>query len=242
MDVISGHMPGFELCNRGSAPRLVAAAHFSRPADWTRPFSDICRPKLGSAKPSLGPMCRDPKEVPRPWAHTCRQNSERLRRGARLETVRGHRLGSLSCKPSGSPSGRRMAPRSTTSATARSRLRCLVQLHAASFIAHSEASTGSELPSFVKDEFDAFLECGILPYGFLRLRCRDCGHDKLVAFSCKRRGFCPSCGAQHSGAVTLIQRFGSAANLNIHLHGLVLDVVYRCVPMACPSRRGGCAD
>jgi hypothetical protein len=32
----------------------------------------------------------------------------------------------------------------------------------------------------------------------------------------------------HGGAVTLIQRFGSAANLNIHLHCLVLDGVYRC--------------
>ena len=30
-----------------------------------------------------------------------------------------------------------------------------------------------------------------------------------------------------SGAVTLIQRFGSAANLNIHLRCLVLDGVYR---------------
>jgi hypothetical protein len=36
------------------------------------------------------------------------------------------------------------------------------------------------------------------------------------------------------GAVTLIQRFGSAANLNIHLHCLVLHGVYRnreCVPV-----------
>ncbi|WP_409981725.1 transposase [Roseateles sp.] len=32
----------------------------------------------------------------------------------------------------------------------------------------------------------------------------------------------------HGGAVTLIQRFGSAASLNIHLHCLVLDGVYRC--------------
>jgi hypothetical protein len=30
------------------------------------------------------------------------------------------------------------------------------------------------------------------------------------------------------GAVTLIQRFGSAANLNVHLHCRVLDGVYRC--------------
>jgi hypothetical protein len=34
------------------------------------------------------------------------------------------------------------------------------------------------------------------------------------------------CDAQ-TGAITLIQRFGSAANLNIHLHCLVLDGVYR---------------
>ena len=30
-----------------------------------------------------------------------------------------------------------------------------------------------------------------------------------------------------SGAITLIQRFGSAANLNTHLHALVLDGVYQ---------------
>ena len=178
----------------------------------------------------------------------------------------------------------------------------LVQQHAAGFIAHTEASTGAELPRFIKDEFDAFLECGILAHGFLRLRCGECGHDKLLAFSCKRRGFCPSCGARrmsqtaahlvdhviphvpvrqwvlslpiplrvllaaqpelvtpvlqvvqrvvarhlleaaglkadegHGGAVTLIQRFGSAANLNIHLHCLVLDGVYRCDADGLPS-------
>ena len=45
-----------------------------------------------------------------------------------------------------------------------------------------------------KAEFDAFLECGILAHGILPLRCGDCGLDKLVAHSRKRRGFCPSCG------------------------------------------------
>ena len=63
----------------------------------------------------------------------------------------------------------------------------LVQQHAATFFEQAEA--GADLPRFVKDEFDAFLECGILAQGFLRLRCGDCGHDKLVPFSCKRRGF-----------------------------------------------------
>ena len=43
----------------------------------------------------------------------------------------------------------------------------LVQQHAGSFIAHTEGSTGSELPRFIKNEFDAFLECGILAHGFL---------------------------------------------------------------------------
>jgi Transposase zinc-binding domain len=75
-------------------------------------------------------------------------------------------------------------------------LYCLVQQHAAHFIAHTEASTRAALPRFIKDEFDAFLECGILAHGFLRLRCGECGDDKLLAFSCKRRGFCPSCGAR----------------------------------------------
>jgi len=75
-------------------------------------------------------------------------------------------------------------------------LYCLVQQHAASFIAHTEANTGSELPRFITDEFDAFLECGILAHGILRLRCGECGHDRLLALSCKRRGFCPSCGAR----------------------------------------------
>ena len=159
----------------------------------------------------------------------------------------------------------------------------LVQEHLETFLTQVELETGSGLPDFVKDEFNAFLECGILAHGFLRLRCADCAHEKLVAFSCKKRGFCTSCGARrmaetaahlvdhviprvpvrqwvlsfpiplrclfaahpellapvlrivhrvigsfliqqaglerteaHSGAVTLIQRFGSAADLNKH--------------------------
>ena len=39
----------------------------------------------------------------------------------------------------------------------------------------------------------------------------------------------------HGGAVTLIQRFGSAANLNIHLHCLVLDGAYRCGADGAPA-------
>ncbi|MGH8593357.1 MAG: transposase zinc-binding domain-containing protein [Gammaproteobacteria bacterium] len=58
----------------------------------------------------------------------------------------------------------------------------LVQEHFEAFLAQVERETSAGLPDFVKDEFDAFLECGILAHGFLRLRCADCAHEKLVAF------------------------------------------------------------
>ena len=56
------------------------------------------------------------------------------------------------------------------------------------------------------------------PNGFLRLRCGDCGHDKLVANSRKRRGFCPSCGARRMAQ--------TAAHLVDHV-----------IPMALPVRQ-----
>jgi hypothetical protein len=54
--------------------------------------------------------------------------------------------------------------------------------------AHTAVSADAELPRFIKDEFDAFLESGIFAHGFLRLRCGDCCHDKPLAISCRRRG------------------------------------------------------
>jgi hypothetical protein len=33
-------------------------------------------------------------------------------------------------------------------------------------------------------------------HGFLRLGCDLCQHELLLAFSCKRRGFCPSCAGR----------------------------------------------
>jgi hypothetical protein len=49
---------------------------------------------------------------------------------------------------------------------------------------------------FVKREFQRFVRCGVLAHGFARFRCAACGTDRLVAFSCKGRGFCPSCGGR----------------------------------------------
>jgi len=47
--------------------------------------------------------------------------------------------------------------------------------------------------SYVKEVMLRFLDCGDLHQGFARVRCPDCGHEYLLAFSCKRRHFCPSC-------------------------------------------------
>jgi hypothetical protein len=64
--------------------------------------------------------------------------------------------------------------------------------HWTSFVEHAEEQ-GRPLPSFVQREVEAYLRCGILEHGLLRLGCPACGFERLVAFSCKKRGFCPSC-------------------------------------------------
>ena len=49
------------------------------------------------------------------------------------------------------------------------------------------------IPKHAKKELEAYLDCGLLCRGFARLRCGDCNESRLVAFSCRGRGFCPSC-------------------------------------------------
>jgi len=160
--------------------------------------------------------------------------------------------------------------------------------------ARERSEHGLGLPRFVAEEFERYLDCGVLANGFTRVRCGDCGHDLLVAFSCKRRGVCPSCNtrrmhdtaahlvdaviprvpvrqwvlslprwarwilardaqlasralalalraifahyrrraqaigeeAGRCGAVTFVQRFGGALNLNVHFHCIVPDGVF----------------
>ena len=51
-----------------------------------------------------------------------------------------------------------------------------------------------ELPWYVVKELREYLACGVLGHGFVRIKCVDCGkEERAIAFSCKRRGFCPSC-------------------------------------------------
>jgi len=158
----------------------------------------------------------------------------------------------------------------------------------------AQRTDGGSLPGFVIGEFERYLACGILANGFARVHCDACGKDMLVAFSCRGRGFCPSCttrrmqgtalhlvdrvipsvpvrqwvlslprwarfllardpglitrtldlclreifnshrrrareaGARASrpGAISFVQRFGSAINLNVHFHCVIPDGVF----------------
>jgi len=65
--------------------------------------------------------------------------------------------------------------------------------HLATFLARTTSDCGPALPAFVRRELRRYLDCGILAHGFARVHCTNCGRDELVAFSCKGRGFCPSC-------------------------------------------------
>jgi hypothetical protein len=76
-------------------------------------------------------------------------------------------------------------------------LQQIVRDHVETFRAEAaHLRDGEGLPRFVEAEFEAFLRCGWLAGGFARFRCDGCGVDRLVAFSCKGRGFCASCGGR----------------------------------------------
>jgi hypothetical protein len=76
-------------------------------------------------------------------------------------------------------------------------LRTVVRTHLEAFLsAVAERTDGVGLPRFVEDEFREFLTCGVLVHGCVRLRCEGCGLDRLLPFSCKGRGSCPSCGGR----------------------------------------------
>ncbi len=178
----------------------------------------------------------------------------------------------------------------------------VVQRELETFLARAR-SRERTVPRFVERELRAYLRCGILAHGFVRVHCDECGLDRVVGFSCKGRGFCPSCGGRRMadtaahlvdrvlpevpvrqwvlslpfalryrlaydagltsavlgvfvrtvfaslrrrarrqwnvargqcGAVTFVQRFGDALNLNLHFHSLVLDGVYETSPYGRP--------
>ena len=75
---------------------------------------------------------------------------------------------------------------------------------------------------------DEYLNCGLLAHGAARVYCDTCKHSLLVAFSCKKRGVCPSCGAKR------------AVQFAEHLYENVLDEVpNRHVVFTIPKRLRG---
>ena len=81
-----------------------------------------------------------------------------------------------------------------------------IDAHWPAFRERAEEAGG--LPRFVVREVEEYLRCGILEHGCVRVGCARCGFERLVAFSCKRRGFCPSCLGRRMAdtAVHLVQK------------------------------------
>jgi len=99
----------------------------------------------------------------------------------------------------------------------------IVEVNLDAFLnAAAHHAEGARLPLFVEQEFRDFLTCGVLTHGFARVRCGECAFERLVPFSCKGRGFCPSCGGRRMTE--------SAARL--------VDHVLPHVPIRCIKRQG----
>lgn len=72
-----------------------------------------------------------------------------------------------------------------------------IAAHLPAFLARTVGEDGTGgWPAFVRREFEAYLRCGRLEHGFVRAQCERCGDTIVVAFSCKGRGVCPSCGGR----------------------------------------------
>ncbi|MBM4436229.1 MAG: transposase zinc-binding domain-containing protein [Actinobacteria bacterium] len=56
-----------------------------------------------------------------------------------------------------------------------------------------KADDAGGLQRFVVREFEEYLRCGLLEHGLVRLACQRCGHEMVVAFSCKSRAWCRPC-------------------------------------------------
>ena len=72
------------------------------------------------------------------------------------------------------------------------------------------AAQGNALPGYVEQGFEDDLKCGRLEHGFLCARCESCHAEHLLASSCKKRGFCPSCGGRCGRRDTTQRRLGAS--------------------------------
>ena len=88
----------------------------------------------------------------------------------------------------------------------------VVRDHLETFLARARETYEAPLPRYVEQELRGYLRCGVFAHGFVRAHCDACGHDLLVAFSCKARAVCPSCagGRMANVAAQLVDRVLSA--------------------------------
>jgi len=63
-------------------------------------------------------------------------------------------------------------------------------------VAGQDDDLAANVPFHVQAAFRGYLQCGILAHGFARAYCAACGHDFMIAFSCRRRDICPSCATR----------------------------------------------
>jgi ribosomal protein S27E len=79
------------------------------------------------------------------------------------------------------------------------------------------------LRPIVKEVVERYLDCGNPRCGFARIRCPDCQAERLLMFSCRTRGFCPSCHAKR------LEEWGEWMR-----EELLLDVPHRQVVFTIP--------
>src|SRR4029450_6071265 len=69
--------------------------------------------------------------------------------------------------------------------------------HLETFLASLDADPDAKgLPAYVQREFYDHVEFGIPAHGVLLLGCDTSQKELLLPFSCKWRGFCPSCAGR----------------------------------------------
>lgn len=91
----------------------------------------------------------------------------------------------------------------------------LVEQHYPCLLA-TVADSEQSLPKYVRQEFEDYLKCGRLEYGFLRLRCEACHAEKLLAFA-SHRDF-------HIGDEIAQRTIGAHAFLRSRIESLAIDL------------------